>query len=221
MKRERICGVYLITTPSGKMYVGSAIDVHRRWQKHRSDLKCGRHANAALQNSHDKYGLAALRFELLRECSIDEQFAIEQSYIDVLPAATRLNFAMTAGGGSGPKSASTREKMRAAQLGRKRTPEQIEAMRERQIGYVASPETRAKIGAANMGSSRTAATRARMSVARKAGRTGLKGVERHGAKWRAIVTDRQTKRRIGSYATPELAYAMRLVYLAALPPGGV
>jgi len=49
-------------------------------------------------------------------------------------------------------------------------------------------------------------SRAKLSAARAPGRAGLKGVERHSSGW---------------CATPEFAYTMRIVYLAARPPGGV
>lgn len=42
------CGVYTITSPSGKQYVGSAIVFYKRWSAHRRALEMGRHENKRL-----------------------------------------------------------------------------------------------------------------------------------------------------------------------------
>jgi len=88
-------------------------------------------------------------------------------------------------------------------------------------GVSPSAETRAKIGAAHKGQVRSAIARANMRAVKPVGTTGYRSVFRSGPKWAAYFYVARKKRYIGSYATPELAYAMRLVYLAALPPGGV
>jgi hypothetical protein len=42
-------GIYAIEFATGEVYVGSSMDVGRRWQEHERDLRAGRHRNRALQ----------------------------------------------------------------------------------------------------------------------------------------------------------------------------
>lgn len=59
-------GVYLILQLStGKHYVGSAVDLDRRWSRHQKDLAAGRHHNQKLQRAWDKYGPADFRFDVI------------------------------------------------------------------------------------------------------------------------------------------------------------
>lgn len=56
-------GIYIITnTESGKVYVGSSVDLRRRQAQHRSRLQRGKHDNSHLQRAWDKYGAGAFRF---------------------------------------------------------------------------------------------------------------------------------------------------------------
>jgi group I intron endonuclease len=50
-------GIYQIKNlVSGKLYVGSAVNIARRWNGHVSDLNAQKHRNQILQRSWDKYG---------------------------------------------------------------------------------------------------------------------------------------------------------------------
>ena len=58
--------VYLIEhVPSGRVYVGGAANLSKRWSRHRTDLRTGRHSNARLQAAWDADGPAALRWVAL------------------------------------------------------------------------------------------------------------------------------------------------------------
>mgnify|MGYP000355475291 CR=1 FL=1 len=51
------CGIYLIRNRiSEKFYVGSSIDIDRRWTRHIDDLNKNKHHSVKLQNSWNKYG---------------------------------------------------------------------------------------------------------------------------------------------------------------------
>lgn len=127
------CGVYTITSPSGKQYVGSAKIFYKRWSSHRRALEMGRHGNKRLDGAFRKYGLERLRFEKLLVCSPEDRVFFEQRAIDILkPAYNQQLFAQT------PK-------------GVKQSPETIEKKRLKLIGHPVSAETRAKISAAHKG----------------------------------------------------------------------
>lgn len=60
-------GVYTITSPSGKKYVGmtAAQSFEERWTQHRKMLRNGRHVCTGLQNAFNKYGAENLFFEII------------------------------------------------------------------------------------------------------------------------------------------------------------
>jgi predicted GIY-YIG superfamily endonuclease len=44
--KEKISGIYKITNLlNGKMYIGSAVNVRKRWHQHRHGLRCNKHDN--------------------------------------------------------------------------------------------------------------------------------------------------------------------------------
>lgn len=80
-----ICGIYKIQTPNGSAYVGSSINVKRRWAEHRSSLRAGRHHSSRLQAAFDKYG-DDLLFLIVEECLERDLNSREQFYIDEIGA---------------------------------------------------------------------------------------------------------------------------------------
>jgi group I intron endonuclease len=66
--KEKIIGIYKITNPNGKIYIGQSTDVLKRFQIHK-----GLYGNnlTKLERSFNKYGIKNHKFELLEECSSD------------------------------------------------------------------------------------------------------------------------------------------------------
>lgn len=63
---EKISGVYTITNlVTGRVYVGSSMNIKERWYKHRNDLKGNKHRNSYLQNSWNKYGSKCFKFSIV------------------------------------------------------------------------------------------------------------------------------------------------------------
>lgn len=61
-----ICCIYMIEcVVTGEKYVGSSLDVDRRWSTHRSQLKRQIHHSNILQERWNQYGAAGLRFSIL------------------------------------------------------------------------------------------------------------------------------------------------------------
>jgi group I intron endonuclease len=59
-------GIYIIlNTENGKFYLGSAVNIHARWNHHRGQLRRGVHENRHLQSAWTKYGEAAFHFEIV------------------------------------------------------------------------------------------------------------------------------------------------------------
>jgi group I intron endonuclease len=150
-------GIYAIrNTVNGKLYVGSAVSVARRWQVHRSNLKTGVHRCKPLQRAYDKYGADAFIYEVLE--FVTELTALvvrEQHYLDTLDshcerggynvcpvAESRLGMKM-------PESA--KRAIGLASRGRRITQEQKDAVSLVHKGKTISEAHRAAVSAAHKG----------------------------------------------------------------------
>ena len=119
----RASGIYQITCAStGKIYIGSAINLRRRWQLHLIGLRSGRHVNRHLQNAWIKYGEASFQFEVVEFTEPSTLLNREQYWLDKTKAYARcngFNLYKIAGSPLGSKhSDATREKMSRARRGR-------------------------------------------------------------------------------------------------------
>lgn len=77
-------GIYRIVDLKGRVYVGSAVDLNRRCNRHFATLKRGTHYNKKLLNVFSKYGESSLTFEIIEYCEIENLLCREQFYIDTL-----------------------------------------------------------------------------------------------------------------------------------------
>jgi group I intron endonuclease len=86
----RISGVYQIRCiPTGKVYIGSAVDIGVRWGQHRRSLRRGDHPNAHLQQAWDKYGESQFEFSVLELATAADLLQTEQKWIDKTGCANR------------------------------------------------------------------------------------------------------------------------------------
>jgi group I intron endonuclease len=173
-------GVYTITNIStGKVYVGSAVNVRRRWETHRRELRRGAHPNRYLQSSWNAHGEPEFSFVLVE--SVEESTDLvsrEQWWLDVLQSADRAhgyNISPTAYSILGYRfSDEQRANVSRGLAGLEKSPEHranLWASREATAefreqmavngragkGRSKSPEHKAKIGAAQRGSGNHAA----------------------------------------------------------------
>jgi len=77
-------GIYRIVNLSNKKYyIGSAVNLYRRWGQHKYYLIKGTHANKHLQSAWDKHGVDTFKFEVLEYVgNVDDLIKIEQMYLD-------------------------------------------------------------------------------------------------------------------------------------------
>jgi group I intron endonuclease len=79
----RASGVYQIRCiPTGKVYVGSAVNLRDRWYRHCKSLAGGKHRNRYLQSAWDKYGEQSFEFEILEYVDVSHLLHVEQEWID-------------------------------------------------------------------------------------------------------------------------------------------
>jgi group I intron endonuclease len=175
-------GVYVIEhVASGRRYVGSAVDVGKRWKEHRRQLATGRHHSPHLQRAWNKHGETAFAFHVIAWCPREHLIACEQMLIDGLRPA--FNCSPTAGSQLGYRHRpETRQKMSASRAkdwspmrGRhhtEATKRRISENRKGKGGGERSAERRAKISAALKGREVTPEMRARISQTLSGRRTG-------------------------------------------------
>jgi len=62
----KICGVYKITNPIGQVYIGSSINIKRRWKEHKNSFNKGEKTKIAL--SINDYGASNHTYDILEVC---------------------------------------------------------------------------------------------------------------------------------------------------------
>lgn len=76
------CVYHILCIPTGKVYVGSANDLRRRWSRHRGRLRRGQHENRPLQQAWSKYGEVNFRLEILEVVPRNQLLTAEQAWLD-------------------------------------------------------------------------------------------------------------------------------------------
>ena len=120
---------------NGKVYVGSAVNLSKRWYEHLWALRRGKHTNPKFQNAWNKYGETSFKHLILEIISnISKLIKREQYWIEKMEAVGNSGYNINPTAGS--------------QLGAKRTKESCERMSVagKKRGPI-SEETRAKLKA--------------------------------------------------------------------------
>lgn len=105
-------GIYCTTNPSGKIYIGSACNIKRRFGQY-NRLSCKNQLK--IYNSLAKYGPENHKFDILEYCEVDKLLEKEQMYLDFycnpFPENT-LNIAKITGSATRGKIYSEESKMK-------------------------------------------------------------------------------------------------------------
>ena len=139
-------GIYkILHKDSGRCYIGSAENIEDRWNKHRWMLENGRHDNVHLQRAWVLYGPDAFEFLVINNVPIEDLLTTEQYWIDKYNSIDpRYGFNICSVAGTRrhvPQSLETRQKISAAQFGRKHKPETILKMKS----HIGSSKAGAKL----------------------------------------------------------------------------
>lgn len=159
-------GIYRIKNIiTGECYVGSALNIERRWREHKRQFKKNSHSNIHMQRSYNKYGADAFVYNVLDYC--ENVLEREQMFID--SGAFSYNLCKVAGSKAGCKaSAETKAKISAAGKGRVFSAETKAKISAALKNQVISEETKAKMSAAKKGKKCSAEHKAKISTAVKA-----------------------------------------------------
>ena len=152
----KICGIYKITSPKGRVYIGQSVDIETRWKQYKF-LNCK--SQSKIYRSLKKHGVENHTFEIIEQCDFDDLVCRErywQDFYDVLNGG--LNLRLTECGELKIiMSDETKEKLRIANTGKKRSEETKQKLREMKgekaswYGRKHSDETKEKISKAHIG----------------------------------------------------------------------
>jgi group I intron endonuclease len=185
----RISGIYIITcTPTGKIYIGSSVNIRVRCSEHRTILRKGNHHSRHFQNAWNKYGEENFVFEVLQPCDKSDLITFEQWYLDTLCPFGKRGFNIAKDAKAPTRgmevSIETRKKLsestkafwstpegkakkRASLLGRKMPEHLKQKLGEISRNRIVSDETKEKLRQNNIGKRATPETRAKMSASQK------------------------------------------------------
>jgi group I intron endonuclease len=171
-------GIYKIQSKakSDRIYIGSTINIKKRWRSHLLKLRAGKHPNPLLQKHFIKYKESDLVFFVIELCFPEFLIPREQYYIDKLKPS--FNICTKAGSTLGVKhSVETRIRVSEGHKG------QIPWNKGKTGIY--SEETRKKIGdagkgrtSAMKGKNHTEEARRKMSLAKKGKPSPFRGKAR-------------------------------------------
>lgn len=138
---EKLCGIYKITSPNGRIYIGQSVDINHRFMGYLR-LYVKNKGQTKLHRSFEKHGVKNHTFEIIEECLEEDLNCRErywQDYYNVLNGG--LNCRLTKDNDkSGKVSQETLLKMSIASMGN-----------QHWLGKTHSQETKDKIGDANRG----------------------------------------------------------------------
>lgn len=143
---ENICGIYKITNPKKRVYIGQSIDCIKRFNTYKR-VGAGVVNQVKLYNSLKKYGVENHKFEIICQCSREDLNRLEKYYVDLYQTFnSKFGLNLKDGGGSRVKvSDETKIKMSASRKGIVYSEETKRRMSEGTKGCTHSIETRKKM----------------------------------------------------------------------------
>lgn len=142
-------GIYKITSPSGRVYIGQSFNIESRWREHKTYT----YNIGALQKSFLKYGYLNHIFDVIHELPVDiDQVYMdcyEQLYMDAYESLGIVLLNMREAGSRGKLSEETKNKLSLSRIGKTHSAETRFNMSLAGIGRKKSAEHRKKIGETN------------------------------------------------------------------------
>lgn len=146
---DKTIGIYKITNPKGRVYVGQSVDVKKRFRNYKS-LNCK--AQTGLYNSLRKYGAWKHHFEVITEC--------EEEYLNVLERYYQEEYDCVRDGLNCMY-------VQCGTAKRKPSKDSVDKMRKSLTGFKHSMETRLKMSESQLGRKHTKESRDKISNSKK------------------------------------------------------
>ncbi len=194
-------GIYIIKNMvSGKVYIGQAVDILKRWKNHKIEFKFNRNSKY-LQSAYNKYGYLNIAFYVVEFCEPSKSILDkrEQYWMDLYNSYDRkygYNLSPTAGGSctSYKHSDKTKALLSAKRKNKLRTEEAKAAIKagweKRKARGPVSEETKRKLSKSHKGKSHSKEIKLKMSVSRL-GNKNAAGVKRSQSHIDALTKGRQ------------------------------
>jgi group I intron endonuclease len=114
-------GIYKITSPSEKVYVGQSINIEDRWKKYERFLTNKKSVGPKIYNSLQKYSPENHIFEIIEECSLEQlnerEAHYKQQFINEFGWKMAL-FCELYDNGGGPRSEEIKNKIKIYSMGK-------------------------------------------------------------------------------------------------------
>lgn len=109
-------GIYKWTSPSGKYYIGQAVNLKRRYNDFANFKRTYTSAGSAIDNARNKYNdLKYWQYDILEECEIENLDKLEIKYIKELDSNNSAKGYNSTNGGDGVKGFKPTEEMKKHQ----------------------------------------------------------------------------------------------------------
>lgn len=151
MEKKVICGIYKITSPSGRVYVGHSKDIKSRWVSYKR-LACKKQTR--LYKSLTKYGSENHTFEIIEECEFEQLNIRERYWQDCYNVIGRRGLNCNLTNTNELKlihSENTIKKLREARKGKVCSEETISKIRDFQKGRKHTQETKKQMSTSQLG----------------------------------------------------------------------
>ena len=145
------CGIYMIqNTTNGKIYIGQAIDIEKRWKRHVWELDNNKHINKHLQRAWNKDKKENFKFDIICECEENQLNTLEQYYIfELITYDSKAGYNKQYGGNSNKPTDEVRNKISQSTKGKKLSEETKGKISKAHKGKKLSEETKRKISQNN------------------------------------------------------------------------
>jgi group I intron endonuclease len=125
-------GIYKITSPSGKVYIGQSVNIELRWNKYVKFVESCK-AQTKLYNSFKKYGPKNHTFEIIEECN-DYLLLEKETYWKIFYKVLEIpSLCCRLDGKGGSLSKETKDKISKSSLGISRNKGRIQSKEEKQL----------------------------------------------------------------------------------------
>ncbi len=134
---SKICGIYKITSPTGRVYIGQSIDIKKRMEDYKYPERVK--GQRKLYNSLKKYGYKKHKFEIVMQCDIEKLDEMEIFYIDVYNTVNTKHGLNCNHGGQSHRihSEETKRRLSESMKGRKVSEERRRRISEAKTGLTA------------------------------------------------------------------------------------
>ena len=200
---DKIIGIYCLTSPSGKSYIGQSTDINTRLHQYKL-LKCK--SQPKIYRAILKYGFDKFKITILEECNRDELNEAEYFYANYLDTV-RNGYNCREGGDVGKDTEETKIRKSLGMKGIRKSEEHKQKLRECNLGKKYSRDVVEKRAIKLRGKKQSTSHILKNKIIQ---RNNLYwGIEKHGKKYRIRFIENGIKYRLGKFNTQEDARIKR------------